>query len=174
MSLLEIIENFFKQLFAVPAKAEEIKVGSGELTKYDHYIKYYVSLNSLPAEAFYWIKAIMFIESDYGRAPSVVKGTWGDDGKSKGVMQLLPSTANDYERIDLPQANDLNKPELSIRIGTKHFARLYRKFGSNLEHAVKAYNQGEGNMAKEIASGKGYANAYWAKFQKFNQSVRRI
>lgn len=146
---------------------------NGELYKYDHWIKYYVSYFKLPADAFYWIKTIMFLESDYGRDPLVVKGLWSHDGNSKGVMQLKPATANDYEKVS---ADDLNNPELSIRIGTQHFARIYKKFGANLELAAKAYNQGEGTMAKVIASGipNKNANKYWDKFTSRLAKVRML
>lgn len=165
--------------------------------RYDTLFKHYASQNGLPADAWKWLKAICLGESQMGENPLVMAGLWSSDGLSKGLMQLTVATANDYERwypanvlnkkhssfsptaYDLC-ANKLNDPDLSIRVSAKHFARIYRKFGNVLEHAVKAYNQGEGNMAKEIALRAsrgvpltGYqiseypaAATYWSRFAK--------
>jgi len=135
--------------------------------RYDALFKKYATQNNLPPNAWKWMKAIAIGESNLGDHPLVKAGNWSSDGLSKGIMQLTVATANDYGKWFGPNelnkkhstfnqvsydtvANYLNDSELSIRIATQHFSRIYRKF-NNLEHSVKAYNQGEGNMAKEIA-----------------------
>lgn len=135
----------------------------------DARFKFHAAMNNLPPEGWKWLKAIALIESDLGRNARVKAGLVSYDGLSWGLMQLTMPTANDYEKVTVP---DLNNEEINLRIAAKHFSRLYRKF-QVMEHAVKAYNQGEGNQAKEIAARKsgnmnGFAQAadYFAKFQK--------
>lgn len=163
--------------------------------KFDAWFKWYAAENQLPANGWKWLKAICLNESSLGDNPLVKAMQWSSDGLSRGIMQLTVATANDYEKWsskpistvkrDYPSdyealASLLDDPETSIRISAKHFARIYRKFNGVLEHAVKAYNQGEGNQAKEIAlraslgvPATGYsisqypaAATYWARFEK--------
>ena len=165
--------------------------------RYDAAFKSHAVANGLPSDGWKWMKAIAIGESNLGEHPLVKMGSWSSDGLSKGIMQLTVLTANDYGKwfpVDKLKksspnfnqaaydtvANYLNDPNLSIQISTQHFARIYRKFGNVLEHAVKAYNQGEGNMAKEIAlraslgvPSTGYkisqypdAATYWSRFAK--------
>lgn len=165
--------------------------------RYDARFKYHASQNGLPNDAWKWLKAIGIGESNLGDHPLVIAKTWSSDGLSRGLMQLVVPTANDYEKwfpADVVNKNKpafsreaydtvagfIDDPEVSIRVAAKHFARLYRKFNGVLEHAVKAYNQGEGNMAKEIAyrAANGFPVAdykinsypaaanYWERFKK--------
>ena len=140
----------------------------------DARFKFHAALNGLPAQGWQWLKSIALNESDLGRNSRVKAGLVSYDGLSWGLMQLRIETARDYEPVTV---EDLNKEEINLRIAAKHFARLYRKF-SSLEHAVKAYNQGEGNMAKEIAARKrgdmnGYAMAA-TYFSKFSKNLKRV
>lgn len=165
--------------------------------RYDSVFKAEANTQGLPSNGWKWMKAIAIGESNLGENPLVKMGSWSSDGLSKGLMQLTVLTANDYGKwfpVDQLKkssqnfnqaaydtvANYLNDPALSIKISTQHFTRIYRKFGNTLEHAVKAYNQGEGNMAKEIAlrSSLGVpltghtisqypdAATYWSRFVK--------
>jgi len=167
---------------------------SSSWEKYDSKFKYYASQNGLPSEGWLWLKAICLNESSLGENPLVKAGLWSTDGLSRGIMQLTVATANDYMHWYAGKISDLKKEnpaeykrlaylldddDLSIQISAKHFSRLYRKFRV-LEHAVKAYNQGEGNMAKEIAlrASRGIAASgvkiaeypqaanYWSRFEK--------
>ncbi|MGE0175387.1 MAG: transglycosylase SLT domain-containing protein [Oligoflexales bacterium] len=159
--------------------------------KYDAWFKYFAAQNNLPSNGWKWLKAIALNESSLGKNPLVLAKQWSSDGLSRGLMQMTVTTANDYARwvpsvkelkaADPAKYNQLaallDDDETSITLAAKHFARIYRKF-NNLEYAVKAYNQGEGNMAKEIASRAagsttGYAEAqkYWERFQRNLTSV---
>lgn len=70
-----------------------------------------------------------------------------------GLMQLMPSTAEwccqmtgqtfDYEK--------LTDPGFNIELGCYYFAYLLNKF-QNISLALAAYNAGEGNVSKWIAS----------------------
>ncbi|MGE3263595.1 MAG: transglycosylase SLT domain-containing protein [Bacteriovoracia bacterium] len=181
-------------------KGDEIMDSTAPYTpawnKYDAWFKYYASVNGLPSAGWKWLKALALNESSLGQNPLVIAGKWSSDGLSRGLMQLTVTTANDYEKwvpsvANLRNVNSadydpdqyaelgylLDDDETSIRIAAKHFARIYRKF-NNLEYGVKAYNQGEGNQAKEIAyraaGGVGKyeaAQTYWERFQRNLASV---
>lgn len=127
------------------------------------------------------LKKIAYIESTLGLNPRVVrglvtpsdvKGSASYDGLSWGIMQLRPSTAQQFDPAATPEK--LNNAEYSINIGAQYVAWVQRfiarKIGADnpryLEFVVKSYNQGVGNSSKEIQTGKGYADAYFDKFKK--------
>lgn len=65
-----------------------------------------------------------------------------------GLMQILPSTAEEIASLGLVDAQsfdlaDLGNPQVNIEYGTAYLAYLYRYFG-NLEQAIAAYNAGMG------------------------------
>lgn len=148
------------------AKAETVLSG-GDRNRFDSLFKKYES------GGVDWIhlKAFAKIESDCGLARSVahglvdprdIEGSKSSDGKSWGIMQLRPSTANDYESVSI---EDLNNAEINIRIASKHIKRLYLLFKGNWDHVVQAYNQGEGNMQKQIRGEiAGNAREYLMKY----------
>jgi len=67
-----------------------------------------------------------------------------------GLMQLKPSTANQYARRlgmrRLP-SGALNQPETNVRLGTEYFKDLVNRFGG-LHYALASYNAGEGRVEK--------------------------
>jgi hypothetical protein len=81
------------------------------------------------------VSAVIKAESDYN--PKVVshKG-------AQGLMQLMPATA---KRFGVGDAFD---PSQNIHGGTKYLRWLLDKFEGNAQHAVAAYNAGEGNVWK--------------------------
>lgn len=171
-----ILLGLIAAIWKAPEALQEVRPMLTDWNRLDQRFKYHASLNGLPLDGWKWLKSIALIESDLGRDSRVKNGKVSFDGLSWGLMQLVLSTARDYEPVTVA---DLNNEEINLRISAKHFSRLYRKFNV-LEHAVKAYNQGEGNMAKEIASRKsgnqgGYLEAadYWAKFQNRLKQVEK-
>jgi len=116
----------------------------------------------------HWLKAICIIESDLGQDPRVVKGDTSRDGKSWGVMQLTLPTANDVGKSAYsPQ--DLNKPELSIRLAAKYLHQLVIMFDGDLQKVVMSYNQGPGNTKRGVTAAYGY----WEKFKKNLELVEK-
>lgn len=127
-----------------------------------------------------WImlKSIALNESSLGRASSVarglanvndVEGSKSSDGKSWGLMQVTLTTAKTMDPLATPQK--LNNPEYSIDLGARYLSELKKSF-SKEEYIVKSYNQGPGNMRKEISGlTSGYANEYWARYQRNKQKV---
>ena len=86
-----------------------------------------------------YIYAIIKAESDFRTDAVSSKG-------AIGLMQVLPHTAAEVgAKLNLP-AFDLFCAKDNIEIGTYYFKYLLEKF-SNVQHAVLAYNAGEGNVS---------------------------
>lgn len=155
-------------------------VVTATLTQYDSLFKKYGAQYGVD-----WtiLKRICYIESTLGANPRVlrgilnpndVEGSKSSDGKSWGIMQLRPSTAQQFDPSATPQK--LNNPEYSVKIAAQYVAWcqgyvarniVSRSSGAFLEWVIKSYNEGVGNADKE-QEGKieGYADAYWEKFKK--------
>jgi soluble lytic murein transglycosylase len=68
---------------------------------------------------------------------------------AKGLMQLLPSTADDIARKSGGTAfvqGDLADPQVNISYGSFYLRYLLRRYGGNVVLAVAAYNAGEGRV----------------------------
>lgn len=137
--------------------------------KFDPLFKQYGLEEGVPWR---WLKAFAMNESSLGTHPSVSLGmddpsnpqSVSDDGLSYGLMQLTLPTANDYESVSFA---DLNNPETSVRIAARFISHLMAKFSSQKQWVVKAYNEGEGNAAKERAGQiAGKAQEYWDRWQR--------
>jgi soluble lytic murein transglycosylase len=61
-----------------------------------------------------------------------------------GLMQLMPATARATAKgmSENITTSRLTRPELNIRIGTRHLRGLFTRFNGNLVSAVAAYNAG--------------------------------
>lgn len=83
-----------------------------------------------------------------------------------GLMQLLPSTANELAREfklkDYGNESLLN-PDVNIKLGAVYLSRLIKNFGGNLPLALAAYNTGPGRMKKWLAARKDVAQLESAK-----------
>ena len=152
-------------------KAEDAMTkASDSFREFDGLFRRHSRLSGVPA---LMLKAIAMNESSLGKHPSVargiaapwdVEGSKSEDGKSWGLMQVTVPTARDYDKN--ADAVKLNNPDYCVEIASKHLARLIRKFLKE-EYVVKAYNQGEGNMQKEIDGKiKGNAGTYWERYQR--------
>jgi soluble lytic murein transglycosylase len=70
---------------------------------------------------------------------------------ARGLMQLLPSTAQDvahWENLPGFQVSDLFLPEVNIRLGSRYLGYLHETFHYNSMPAVGAYNGGPGAMKR--------------------------
>jgi soluble lytic murein transglycosylase len=72
---------------------------------------------------------------------------------AKGLMQLLPSTADDIARKSGGTAfvqGDLADPQVNISYGSFYLRYLLDRYGGNDVLAIAAYNAGEGRVDKWI------------------------
>lgn len=119
-----------------------------------------------------WMKAIMIDESSLGLNPRVargliqpddVEGSVSEDGKSWGLLQLRPETARDFDII--ANAQKLNNPDYTIRIGAKLLRRLYKAEGGVEEFVIKSWNEGQGAANRErVGLSSGHADEYWRRY----------
>jgi len=95
------------------------------------------------------VKAVIKAESNFNPQAVSPKG-------AKGLMQLIPSTANDMG------VSDVFDPDQNIDGGVKYLSYLLGLFGGDRELSVAAYNCGQGrvirsgNSVPEIAETKSY------------------
>lgn len=85
-----------------------------------------------------WVWAIMRAESLY--KPDVISPVG-----AKGLMQLMPYTANNLRKLAGESAVDTNNllnPETNIALGAQYLARLGQKFKGQLPLVAAAYNAG--------------------------------
>ncbi len=70
---------------------------------------------------------------------------------ARGLMQLIPSTANAvarWEKLSSFSQLDLFKPEINVRLGSRYLKYTHDTFSGNSMLAVAAYNGGPGNVNK--------------------------
>ncbi len=67
------------------------------------------------------------------------------DKGARGLMQLMPSTAEQMARelkINYQDADDLYTQEVNLRLGARYFSNLLKSFDGNLILGIAAYNAG--------------------------------
>ena len=91
----------------------------------------------------YLVKAVMAVESGFNPDIISAKG-------AVGLMQLMPETANRLSSVlgYSLEKHRLADPEMNIHLGTYLLSELAKRYRSNLELVLAAYNAGEGNVAK--------------------------
>lgn len=154
------------------AIADEVTVTlqSDAFTKWDPMINKYSAMRNVPWR---WLKAILWVESDLGRDPTVQAGManpggsdgWSEDGLSRGIMQMTVNTANRRRVRPGTTAADLDNPEICMDCAAKYLAELGNYYFSwDREGCIRAYNGGPGWRS---APAQAQANdaAYYAKFQ---------
>ncbi|HUR83618.1 MAG TPA: transglycosylase SLT domain-containing protein [Thermoanaerobaculia bacterium] len=96
-----------------------------------------------------------------------------------GLMQLMPSTANDYAgRLRIPfAAKRLDNPDVNVRLGTYHLRMLIDMFRGNTYFAVASYNAGQGNVLKWRRAAPGKPTDEFLEsipFQETRNYVKRV
>ncbi|MGH7933376.1 MAG: transglycosylase SLT domain-containing protein, partial [Candidatus Binataceae bacterium] len=76
---------------------------------------------------------------------------------ARGLMQLLPSTANRFASVAAMTASPLNlyDPNVNVELGTAYLKNLFALFGDDRVKVVAAYNAGEHAVAGWIAKHPG-------------------
>jgi soluble lytic murein transglycosylase len=72
-----------------------------------------------------------------------------------GLMQLLPSTAQDVAgRLKIPFIQDklTRDPAYNVQIGSQYLAEMLKRFGGSYELAAAAYNAGPNRVARWLES----------------------
>lgn len=96
-----------------------------------------------------------------------------------GLMQLMEETAIEEAGEvgeEVVVTEKLYNPEFNIKIGTKYYAKLYKKYNNQLL-ALAAYNAGMGNVDKWIKEGilkEDGSNIENIPIKETNNYVRRI
>jgi soluble lytic murein transglycosylase-like protein len=81
------------------------------------------------------VRAVIQVESDFNPQCVSRKG-------ARGLMQLMPETARRYN------VASMHDPEQNIRGGVAYLRDLLTMFRGDVQHALAAYNAGEGAVAK--------------------------
>jgi soluble lytic murein transglycosylase len=100
--------------------------------------------------------------ADKGLDPALIAGVIYTESRfrdqtshagAKGLMQILPSTADDIARKSGGTAfvqGDLANPQVNIAYGSYYLRYLIQRYGGNEVLAIAAYNAGEGRVDKWI------------------------
>lgn len=138
-------------------------------TNYSEYVYKYSEENNIdPLLTFAIIKA----ESNFNRN---IKSKSG----AIGLMQLMESTAIEQaEEVneEIIVTESLYNPEINIKIGTKYYSKLIKKYDNYLL-ALAAYNAGIGNVDNWIKQGVIKADGSDIEnipFKETNNYVRKI
>jgi len=144
--------------------------------KYDELFKKYGAMYSVEwkmLKRFSWIESNTGLNSRVAKGilnPKDIEGSKSYDGLSWGLMQMTLTTAKDYDKT--ATAEKLNNPAYAIDLSARHIKMLKMLF-SNERDVVMAYNQGQGNQKKFLATEKSgtlltnqypQARDYWNKF----------
>lgn len=81
----------------------------------------------------------------------------GDDGESKGYMQIYEKWHVD--RMEKLACTDLMNPYQNVRVGIDYFSELYQKYGT-IQDALAAYNYGEKSVKEQLWSKGVYVYSY--------------
>ena len=84
------------------------------------------------------------------RQESMFDPTARSSADARGLMQLLPSTAERVAATSDPPIDytNLNDPDVNIELGTRYLRTLFTRFAGDPFKAIAAYNGGENATAK--------------------------
>ena len=101
------------------------------------------------------IAAVIYAESHFRDGQTSAAG-------AQGLMQITPATARYIARKSGGTAfvvGDLATPQVNIAYGTYYLRYLLRRYDGNEALALAAYNAGEGNVDRWIASARAHDRA---------------
>jgi soluble lytic murein transglycosylase len=116
-----------------------------------------------------WVMAI--IQTESGFAP------WARSSRGAvGLMQLLPSTANDIApEIGMKPvtAEELRNPDINVRLGVYYLSKLERMFPDDRTALLSAYNAGPG-ITQQWRKGKPVLDLEDIAYPETRQFVLRV
>ena len=86
---------------------------------------------------------------------------------AKGLMQLMPATANSLG------VHDAYNPEDNIKGGVKYISQMLKKFNNNVELALAAYNAGAGNVKNGKIPQNGQTPKYVSNVMKYYKEYQK-
>jgi soluble lytic murein transglycosylase len=98
---------------------------------------------------------------------------------ARGLMQLLPSTAERYASVAGVAGSplDLYDPATSVQLGTTYLRQLFAMFNGDAFRAVAAYNGGEQAVAGWLAKYPGEDDDQWVEnigFRETREYVKKV
>ena len=109
------------------------------------------------------VAAVIRAESNFDARATSAKG-------ARGLMQLLPSTAEFVAGLVSMDAYELENSRDNIRLGTAYLRYLFDKFGDTRTVLI-AYNAGEGNVVRWLGDGDVLTGS---PFPETNAYVERV
>ncbi|MDH5719593.1 MAG: lytic transglycosylase domain-containing protein [Spirochaetia bacterium] len=94
---------------------------------------------------------------------------------ARGLMQLMPKTANWLNKRIKIKSLDLFNPEHSIWLGVKYYTDLYKKLDYSFEKSAIAYNAGPGRLRqwqKEFKDTESELFLEWIPIRETNNYVK--
>ena len=86
------------------------------------------------------------------RQESTYRPSLTSNAGAKGLMQVMPKTANWLvkvdEKVDRRDAANLANPKHSLLVGTAYLGRMLDRYNGNIAYALAAYNAGPNNCDK--------------------------
>ncbi|HBJ98443.1 MAG TPA: lytic transglycosylase [Clostridiales bacterium] len=131
--------------------------------RYKKTIKKYAEAYNVERSLVY---AVIYCESSFNKKAVSSAG-------AKGLMQLMPSTANFVADMLGEDDYDLFNPSDNIRFGVKYLSYLFEKF-KNEQHVLYAYNAGEGVVKKWLSSGGDFPYKESVNYYKRVIKVKKI
>lgn len=167
--LIAVVLIIFIMLFGI-LKIQNFILKKIYKTNYSEYVYKYSQENDIdPLLTFAIIKA----ESNFNRN---IKSKSG----AIGLMQLMESTAIEQaEEVneEIIVTESLYNPEINIKIGTKYYSKLIKKYNNNMLLALAAYNAGIGNVDNWIKQGiikEDGSDIENIPFKETNNYIRKI
>lgn len=122
---------------------------SKEMTpRLDYPLAYWPEVRAMADE----YKLDPFLILAVARQESTFRAAIGSHAGARGVMQMMPKTANwlvtKDESIQKKYAAHLDSPENSLRLGAYYLRMMLDRSGGNLVYALASYNGGPGNCDK--------------------------
>ena len=165
--------SYKKDIFATTIALKECTKGSLSPQKILQYADIIVKESKVHHIDPILVVAVVYTESRFKNNARSNRG-------AKGLMQLLPNTANYiHTKLDknLSSPIDLFNPEVNLSLGIAYLDYLLKKTNGNLNYALAAYNMGPANLYKAISNSKVptfYSSLVLNKYKELHNAISKI